>query len=65
LSQTCRRLIELVFHTDLNMRQIADELGLTYASVRVRKTECIARLRKLVLKALSKDESYGKRSRLR
>jgi RNA polymerase sigma factor (sigma-70 family) len=55
LSKTCRRLIELVFHTDLDMRQIADELGLTYASVRVRKTECLARLRKLVFKVLAKD----------
>lgn len=55
LSKTCRRLIELVFHSDLDMRQIAHELGLTYASVRVRKTECITRLRKLVLKALPKD----------
>lgn len=55
LSKTCRRLIELVFHTDMDMQQIAAELGLTYASVRVRKTECLARLRKLVFKVLAKD----------
>ncbi|MFZ2899543.1 MAG: sigma-70 family RNA polymerase sigma factor [Saprospiraceae bacterium] len=55
LSKTCRRLIELVFHTDLDMQQIADELGLTYGSARVRKTECLAKLRELVKKALPKD----------
>jgi RNA polymerase sigma factor (sigma-70 family) len=55
LSKTCRRLIELVFHSDLDMQQIADELGLTYGSARVRKTECLAKLRELVKKALPKD----------
>lgn len=48
ISETCRKLLALVFYSDMELPQIAGELGLTYNSVRVRKSECLARLRKLV-----------------
>jgi RNA polymerase sigma factor (sigma-70 family) len=55
ISETCRKLLELVFHTDLDMRQIAKQMNLTYGSARVRKSECIARLRALFEKAVAEN----------
>lgn len=48
LRDDCRRLLDLAWHSDKNMQEIAEVMGMSYAFARKRKHECQERLKGLV-----------------
>jgi RNA polymerase sigma factor (sigma-70 family) len=54
IPEDCRQVINKSFYSDDPMKEIAEQLDMTYGYVRVRKTKCLDKLRKLVKEAIRK-----------
>lgn len=54
LPEACQKILSLSWHTEKSMEEIANDLGITYAYARKRKTECKERLIEMV----RDDERY-------
>lgn len=54
LSEKCKKILRLSWHTDMNMKEIAKKLGLTHGTARNRKHSCIKYLTKLI----KEDDRY-------
>lgn len=48
LPDACQKILSLSWHTEKSMEEIAKEVGVTYAYVRKRKSECKERLVELI-----------------
>ncbi|MCB0643356.1 MAG: sigma-70 family RNA polymerase sigma factor [Phaeodactylibacter sp.] len=48
LSEQCRKLLSLSWHTEKSMQEVAEALGLTYGHARKQKSQCNTKLKDLI-----------------